>query len=120
MPDLTKPTGSMVNNIYANSYYRKPEVGMGATELMWTDRHACTIIRVINDKTIEVQHDRAIRTDANGMSDAQTYRYEPNLNAEKTIVTLRRNGRWVKKGDKMHNGTSFAIGTRNEYHDYSF
>ena len=120
MPNLTKPTNSLVNNIYANSRYPKPEVGMGATELLWTDRHACTITSIINDKTIEVQRDKAIRTDSNGMSESQEYRYEPNPDAKKTIVTLRKNGRWVKKGDKMHNGTSFAIGARNEHYDYSF
>lgn len=31
-----------------------PEVGMGATQLGWTDRHAYTIVEVINHRRIVV------------------------------------------------------------------
>lgn len=120
MPNLLQPTGSLINNIYANSIYPKPEVGMGATKLMYTDRAAFTIIAVRNDKTIEVQQDIATRTDSNGMSESQSYDFTPDPNGAKYIVTLRKNGRWVVKGDGAKNGTAFAIGARNQYHDYSF
>jgi hypothetical protein len=120
MSGLLGPTHSLVNNIYAHSRQPKPEVGMGATELLYTDRHACTIVEVVNDKTIVVQADNSRRTDSNGMSECQSYEYSPNPNAPKVTVTLRKNGRWVRKGEGMKNGTTFAVGGRDEYHDYSF
>ncbi len=37
----------------------KPEIGMGVTEICYSDRHAYTIIEVITDKKIVVQQDLA-------------------------------------------------------------
>jgi hypothetical protein len=92
---------------------------MGATEICWSDRHAYTIIEVINDKKIVVQQDKATRTDTNGMSDAQSYAFSPDPNGPKRTLTLRKNGRWVPVGQGM-NDDNFVIGMRQEYYDYSF
>ena len=113
-------TGSLVNLIYANSAEPVPAVGMGATILRWTDRAAATIVEVSpSGKSLKVKGDRSIRTDDNGMSDAQSYRYEPIEDIRPITYTLRKNGRWVRQGDPM-NGESLAIGIRDTYHDYSF
>lgn len=120
MANLLKPTNSLFNNIYANSKYPAPEVGMGATELLWTDRRAYTIVEVRGPKTIVVQQDDAKRADSYGMSDAQSYTYQPNPEGHKYVVTLRNNGRWVKQGETAKNGTAFLIGARKEYFDFSF
>ena len=53
----------------------EPVVGMGATILMWTDRHAATIVKV-TPCTIHVKRDKAIRVDGGGMTEMQKYRYE--------------------------------------------
>lgn len=111
----------MMNQMMADSKQIKPEVGMGATELLWTDRHAYTITSVNATGTvIELQRDRAIRTDTNGMSECQVYTYEPNTNASVQTVTLRKNGQWVTKGQSIKNGTKWLIGFRKEYRDFSF
>ena len=120
MGSLLGPTHSMVNNIYANSKYPAPTVGMGATMLMATDRHAGTIIRIVTPKKIIVQRDTSTRTDNNGMSESQTYDYTPDTNGEQYTVTLRKNGRWVIQGQQAHNGTAFAIGHRSSYFDYCY
>ncbi len=65
---LGTQTGSMTNHLMSNVKSMEPMVGMGATVLMWTDRHACTIIEVnINRfklaRRVTVQYDTAIRTD---------------------------------------------------------
>ena len=91
-------TGSFYNNLYSNSKQIKPEVGMGATELMWTDRNAYTIIQVLNDKTIVVQRDDVKRIGPKLMSDSQEYSYTPNTNNNTYVVTLRNNGKWVTRG----------------------
>lgn len=119
MADLTRPTNSLVNNLMANSAYPAPEVGMGATRLSWTDRHPYTIIKIINATTIEVQADRYRRTDNHGMSEVQKYEYEADPEGSRDIVTLRKNGRWVRRGESSKHGTAFAIGFRQKYHDFS-
>jgi hypothetical protein len=95
-------------------------VGVGATILYWTDRVAGTVVSVSrNGREIVVQEDTAIRTDPNGMSDAQSYRYEANPDGITRTFTLRRNGRWILKGESLR-GTAAKLGFRRHYHDYSF
>lgn len=93
-----------------------PEVGMGATELCYSDRHAYTVIEVRSPTTIVVQRDKATRVDSNGCSDAQAYTYELETNGAQVVVTRRRNGQWKSKGG----GAVFAIGYRDEHYDFSF
>lgn len=107
-------SGSLVNHLSGTPAGLVPEVGMGATQLCYTDRHAYTVIEVSKSgKTCKVQADKAIRTDNNGMSEMQSYTFERN--PEGAIVTLRK----TKKG-WTHKGQRFALGYRSEYHDYSF
>lgn len=116
--------GNLTNRVMEGSKQPVPEVGMGATECMWSDRHAYTIIAVYGkgDKvtTITVQRDKAVRTDKNGMSDSQSYTYTPDPDGETKTVTLRKNGKWITKGEPLKNGTGWLIGHRDEHYDYSF
>lgn len=112
-------TGSMINHLMGNSKPAVPEVGMGATKLCWTDRHAYTIVEVVNPKKIVVQADKVTRTDSNGMSESQSYSFERNPEGQKATLTLRKNGAWIEQGDSIK-GTVYALGYRSEYHDYSF
>lgn len=113
--------GSLQNRLAGNSQNNvAPEVGMGATVLHWTDRTAGTITDVsANGKTITVQEDTASRIDGLGMTDAQSYDYAPNPDGRTWTFTLRKNGRYVRKGDSL-NGQRVLIGSRSTYHDYSF
>ncbi len=103
-----------------------PEVGMGATITMYTDRHACTIVAVNEDKTeIQTTEDKAIRTDLNPdgsapMTDCQSYRYESRPDGARDTWTLRKDGGWVKKGEPLRNGQRICLGFRDHHHDYSF
>jgi len=116
----------MINQILARRVNGAPtpEVGMGATVLMWSDRHACTIVGVTHFKTgpragtvktVTVQRDIARRTDGRGMSDAQTYEYEADPNGSIGTFTFR-----AKTGAFERGGFVLAIGYRNEHYDYSF
>ena len=120
MATIERPFGNLINRIQEQCQMPEPEVGMGATELCYSDRHACTIIEVISPTRIVVQEDKATRTDNNGMSDAQEYAYEPNPNGRRTEVTRRKNGRWIAKGESLKEGTAFALGHRDEHYDFSF
>lgn len=115
MLKLGKDIGSVVNAALVEKHI-KPEVGMGATILMWSDRHAATIVEVTaSGKTVTVQEDRAKRTDKNGCSESQTYEYTPNPEAPKRRFRLGKHG-WKQ----LNSGCHLSIGHRNTYHDFSF
>lgn len=98
----------------------KPEVGMGATHIMWTDRHAYTVISVsLSGKKCIVQRDKAKRTDNNGMSESQGYLFEPDPDGKTHEIKLGKDGYWYTAGGKK-NGKRFSLGARREYYDYSF
>lgn len=104
----------------------KPEVGMGATILMWSDRHAATIVGVETFKSgarkgdvsvVRIQEDKSVRVDGNGQSEDQQYEFVPNPNAP--IKTYRVNSRGAFKATTGAYGT-LRIGDRDEYRDPSF
>lgn len=115
---LGKQTASVTNWLMSGTQGQPiPEVGMGVTELHWTDRHAGTIVRISpSGKTFWYQRDIATRTDTNGMSESQSYSYAPDPNA--ALVAARRNKRGEWKATP--GGTQLRLGQRSAYHDYSF
>ncbi len=113
--------GSLINQLMENAKMPVPVVGMGATELCYTDRHAGTIVAVsANGKMVWFKQDIATRTDTNGMSECQTYEYAPNENAIMVCYTQRANGKWVRHGEPLNGGMALLVGTRQTYHDFSF
>lgn len=114
---LGTDTASLANYIMGGSKQPEPKVGDPATIIMWTDRHACTVERVTPSMVV-VRHDRAIRTDSNGHSDQQEYRYERDPNGG--LVRFRRTRQGWREEGKRGRGSALAIGTRDHYYDYSF
>jgi len=115
----TMKTNNLISLVMLNSAEPTPEVGMGATECKWTDRHACTIVEITHFKSgnrkgevssITVQQDTAIRTDGNGMSDSQTYTFVPNPLAFRETVKVNKDGSFG----------CFSVGHRSEHYDFSF
>lgn len=94
----------------------KPEVGMGATKIGWTDQHPYTVIEVKSARCIVVQADTSERADENGRSESQAYNYVADPTGETVALTLRKDGKWRVRGEE----TLFAVGYRRRYHDYSF
>jgi len=120
--------GSLNSRLMESSIQPTPEVGMGATITMHTDRHACTIVSISeNGKRIETTRDKAFRLDLNPdgspqMSDSQSYRYETVLDGShgRSFWTLRKDGGWVKEGESLKGGQRICLGFRDEHYDYSF
>lgn len=117
--NLTKPTGSLISNLMVNSKQPEPVEGMPATICSYTDRHAATVIAVRRFKTgaragqvreVTVQEDKAIRTDKNGMSEAQDYEYLRDPNGSIQTFKVDKHGRFGR----------LSLGHRSSYHDYSF
>lgn len=134
MMKLGTQTGNVFNHLDSRAVRGEPAlyVGMGATMLQWTDRHAATIIaiKVIRKVTYAiVTRDTATRTDKNGMSESQEYTYSSNPNGTEYIFKKHpKTGFWkeVRMNGKtgryvqMSTGTGLKIGVRDEYYDYSF
>lgn len=111
--------GSVVNELQGNTEQSAPQVGDGATILMWSDRHAATIVEVPSPKTVIVQQDDAKRIDGNGISESQEYEYTRNTSAPYQTFTQRKNGTWVRKHSPMRGGIKLRIGKRDEYYDFT-
>ena len=89
---MAKWYGSLTNRVDENKLYGKVYVGQYCTEYLWSDRHAYEITKVINDKHFFIRRLTAIRTDNNGMSECQTYRYEHNYEACEQEIMLTKWG----------------------------
>lgn len=108
--------GSLNNRMMEDVQSPAPVVGSGATVLMYSDRHAATVVEVLSPARVVIQEDTATRTDKNGQSESQEYAYTPNPNAPRQIVSLRKDKRWkIAKSN-----TVVRFGERDAYHDYSF
>jgi hypothetical protein len=112
---LGRDTNSVINYALSGTNGQPtPEVGMGITLLRWTDRDAGTITKVSESgKTFWFRLDRAIRIDDNGMSEMQTYRYEPTTDGPERRARLIK-GAWKSAG------TRIRLGERLAYRDFSF
>lgn len=111
-----------------------PAVGEGATIYHYTDVSAGTVseVRTVRGRTeVIVREDKAIRTDDNGMSDQQSYRFEPDPEGMIYVVRFRKETKKTRAGWYEYHkdgrlGTSERFGWRVEfggrmkYHDYSF
>jgi hypothetical protein len=126
--------GSAQNRISAECEMPKPEVGMGVTELLWSDREPYEVIEVISEKKIRIRELTEERIDNNGISEHQEYRLSPNPDGEVKTLVLR-NGKWrdlVKEeryiGDQKWEtietrrlgSSQWLIGRAEKYRDPSF
>jgi hypothetical protein len=108
-------TNSFISNVMVNGTAGvAPEVGMGVTMCHWTDRTAGTVIKVM-PCTVTVQEDKAIRTDSNGMSEAQAYTYERDPNGPIDVFRKTKRGWRSSKS-----GAYLVLGHREKHYDYSF
>lgn len=110
--------GSLVNNVLENTNNNVvPEVGMGITVCMFSDRYAGTITKVSpSKKTFSFTRDKVVRVDKNGMSDCQVYNYESDPNGYEMKARIRKNGKYKTE----HTDCSIILNYRDSYHDYSF
>lgn len=126
--------GSVQNRISAECEMPKPEVGMGVTELLWSDRDPWEVIEVISEKKIRIRELGYKRTDNDGISEHQEYEFFPNPDGEVKTLVLR-NGKWRDlKKEYVNNAdgklvsvetrrlgcSQWLIGRAERYFDYSF
>ena len=92
-------------------------VGMGATENLYSDHRAMTIVEIISPRKIVVQENETECLDYYG----GRYKVLDSLTGRKYIFTLRRGGTWVEEGQPKENGSvTLSVGYRRHYIDPSF
>ncbi len=92
-------TGSFINMLMSSNS-SIPEVGKGATVLLWTDRHAYEVIEVSKDKKrVVIQRYLPERVDDLGMSESQDYKYEKLNGYNETVVW--KWGSWKFERDEL-------------------
>ena len=83
----------------------QPFIGMGATEILYSDRNPYTVIEVISKNKIKVQEDETINVG------------KEFYNQDWEIKTLIK----TKKGRKvLKSNIRFILGVRKKYFDYAF
>lgn len=122
-------SGSYINLISASAAAALPRVGDPATILGYSDRRAGTVDSVDAERGIVfVRLDHSHRTDSNGMSDAQTYRYERNpYGSISAYKYSRKKNSWLEAYRNPMTGryvltdsTRLCIGHRSTFYDYNF
>ena len=104
--------GNLNNRLLEGKQDIVVKVGMGATELSYSDRNPYTVIEVISKNKIRVQEDKAEHV---GEPYTQNWKITPDKNGQvKTLIN-------TKKGWKVLKGsTRFILGMRDKYFDYEF
>ena len=104
--------GSLQNKFYAEGKGAdSPEVGMGATKILYTDRTPYTVIEVTSPTEVKIQADAVER---NEWPDGNAKSITPAPSGFIETLYLR-NGKWVDSA-----GCTYALGLRSYYYDTSF
>ena len=99
----------------------KPEVGMGVTEIWYSDREPYEITEVIDERHIMVRRMDYRRTDEGGFSEMQEYEYISNESYPSVMLFLTKKGQWRERiGKNGLGGNCFVIGKAERYYDFSF
>lgn len=114
--------GSLQNRIEERSSGFKPEVGMGVTETLWSDREPYEITEVMDDRHIKIRRMRYKRIDNNGFSECQEYEYMSNPDGYEYTLYKTKQGRWVRRvGTRgVDNSSGWIVGRMEKYTDPSF
>lgn len=123
-----------INDILSRSTRNEPEptVGMGATIILYSDRHAATITMVEREKNgtmrVVVQCDKATVIAGSSQDGSAEYAYEPNPRGIIEVFQRRpADARWspvrfnetTRRWNKL-GSHRLRLGEREEYRDPSF
>ena len=87
--------GSFQNRLMEGAQEIVPEIGMGATELMWSDRYPYTVVEIVSKNRIKVQED-IYTMQSNG-----DYEFKSNLDGVIKTLIKTSHGWKVLKGQHI-------------------
>lgn len=108
--------GSLQNRILERTIPAKPEIGMGVTEIYYSDRRAYEVVEIIDDRHIKVRRmlakcndwfagDWEVSSDPDGMV---------------LLLFLTKKGVWRQRIGRALDSNIFFVGKAEEYVDPSF
>ena len=111
--------GNVINRVMEQSKTPEIVVGMGATECLWSDRHAYEVIAVQDEKHITVRRLNASLKPGTTWLDQE---YEYSSNPDNPPVHLYKTPKgWRERFGRNSLGDNiFVIGRADEYYDPSF
>ena len=129
-------TNSLVNHLYSRMTIGAPApvVGMGATKLSWTDRHAATVTKVteLTSKVwayeIHIIEDKPTVVSGSVHDGSAVYTFEPNPCGYVDMYRMeRKTGKWVRgyingqtgRFKQFRNG-GLILGMRDHHYDPHF
>ena len=113
--------GSVQNRILENSKSIEPEVGMGVTECMWSDREPYEVIEVTDPRHIKVRRMATKVVSGSAFDGSAEYEYFSDPNGNVASLFKKKNGRWVERiGRSECKGSGWYIGFAEKYYDPSF
>lgn len=95
-----------------------PEVGMGVTYYVGSDRYAFTITEVVSPTRIKVQEDKV--TKWRPFPESEGLEFERNTDAPVKLLSRRKDGTYMEVGRPMCRGIAYVVGHRRAYRDPSF
>lgn len=108
--------GSITNILYGYIESPPPYIGQGATEILWTDRHAYEVIAILDDRHIIV---RRMNAKLKGEYLNQEYELTSDPNGKCVNLFRKKNGQWVERNGRAY-GAKFTLGIMDEYEDPCF
>lgn len=115
----TRWFGSLQNRLAEAAKMPEPVVGMGATELMYSDREAYEVIEVMDERHITVRSMKSTMKPGTDWLD-QEYDYASDPNGTIAHLFRKKNGQWVERYPGGTYGNGFALGYMEKYRDPSF
>ena len=129
-------TNSLINNIYSRMTVGAPAptVGMAATTLSWTDRHAATVTKVTELKSkvwayeIHIIEDKPTVVSGSVHDGSAVYTFEPNPFGYADMYRMdSKTGKWVRGYINQETGRfkqrrsgGLIIGMRDHHYDPHF
>ena len=111
--------GSLQNRLQEHCKCPKPEIGMGATELWYSDRQAYEVIEIKDDRHITVRRLKC-KLIGSYFTDCQEYEYASDPNGITANLFLTKKGQWRERHYDRSLGNVFALGFAEEFSDPSF
>lgn len=107
--------GNLVNRFLEHSLSPKPEVGMGATIHMWSDRYPATVVAVSDSgKTVTLREDKVTDWEPHPSGYGKAFADDPSGRTFR--ARIRKNGTWRTMGA----GEGVTLGSRAAYRDPHF
>ena len=110
--------GSFQNRLMENmSGQPDPVVGMGCTEVLWSDREPFEVIAV---KDVRHCTARAMKTKLIGGAYTNDWEITPDENGYTVELFRKKNGQWVQRYADRSYGNRFVMGYADKNYDWSF